>query len=91
VSRQRDLTAALDAALAALLEAGFGVEAEQIRAAAAIPTTSALEITGAIGVAILRVQSSVGHLLPPAAKRSLQECLREIRRSWPGLELEPGG
>ena len=89
MTRHRDITAAFEEALAALNEAGFGTEAEQILAASRIPTTSSLEITGAIGVAILRVQAGVGHLLPRRARRHLARCLREIRRSWPGIELDP--
>ena len=89
MTRNRDFTASFTEAIAALHEAGFGREAEQILVASRIPTTSSLEITGAIGVAILRVQAGVGHLLPRAARRPLSRCLREIRRAWPELALEP--
>jgi hypothetical protein len=88
-SRQRaDLGALAAEAVAALHAAGFGTEAEQLLAASRTPTTSSLEITGEIGIAILRVQAGVGHLLPREAKRALERCLREIRRSWPELALE---
>jgi len=80
----------LERASAALIEAGFGTEAEQIRAAARIPTTSSLEITGAVGMAILRVLANVGHLLPGAARRPLRRSLRIIRRAWPELGREDG-
>ena len=87
--RPRDCTASFTAAIAPLTEAGLGTEVEQILAASRAPTRSSLAITGAIGVAILRVQASVGHLLPRAATRPLNRCLRQIRHAWPGLELDP--
>jgi hypothetical protein len=91
MTRCRDFTASFTEAIDALHAAGFGREAEQILEASRIPTTSSLELTGAIGVATLRVQAGVGHPLPFAARRRLARLLREVRRSWPGLDLEPGG
>jgi hypothetical protein len=82
------MTPWLEEALAEMDRSGFGSEAEQIRAAADMVSTSSLEITGEIGIAILRVQANVGHLLPHPARRNLKRCLREIRRAWPGLGQE---
>ncbi len=90
MTRPADLTVVFGDAVAALREAGFGGEAEQLLAASRLPTTSSLEIVGEIGLAALRVQAAVGHLLPFAARRRLARLLREVRRSWPGLALEPG-
>jgi len=91
MTRPADLTVVFDLAVAALRDAGFGTEAEQLVEASRLPTTSSLEIVGEIGIAALRVQAGIGHLLPLAARRRLARLLREVRRSWPGLELEPGG
>jgi hypothetical protein len=83
-----DMKPWLEEALAEMDRNGFGAEAEQIRAAVKTFSTSSLEITGEIGMAILRVQANVGHLLPRPARRNLKRCLREIRRAWPGLGQE---
>ena len=90
MTRPCDLRGVFEETLAALHAAGFGVEAEQLLAASRIPTSSSLEITGEIGMALLRVQAGVGHLLPRRARRLLARCLREVRRSWPGLGQEDG-
>ena len=82
------MTPWLEEALAEMDRSGFGSEAEQIRAAMHTLSLSALEITGEIGVAILRVLANVGPLLPRPARRNLKRCLREIRRAWPGLGQE---
>ena len=78
----------LEEALGEMDRSGFGSEAEQIRVAMHTLSLSALEITGEIGVAILRVLANVGPLLPRPARRNLKRSLREIRRAWPGLGQE---
>jgi hypothetical protein len=88
--RRADLTVAFDRAIAALHEAGFGTEAGQLVEASRLATTTSLEIVGEIGAAALRVQANVGPVLPLAARRRLARLLREVRRSWPGLGIEPG-
>jgi len=66
---------------------GFGTEAGHLRAAMQFQSLSSLEIMGEIGLALLRVQSTVGHLLPWRTRRQLRRCLREVRKSWPDIAL----
>jgi hypothetical protein len=85
--RVADVAKVLNEAINEMEGSGFGTEAGQIRAAMRFPSQSALEILGEIGLALLRVQSTVGHLLPRRTRLQLRRCLREVRKSWPDLKL----
>ena len=85
--RYADVSQLLDEAVRQMDGSGFGTEAGQLRAAMQFPSLSSLEIMGEIGLALLRIQSTVGHLLPWRTRRQLRRCLREVRKSWPDIAL----
>ena len=85
--RAGDISALLDELIASLAAGGFATEVELLRGAMRTTSSSSLEILGEVGLALLRVQADVGHLLPRRARRQLGRCLREVRMTWPELEL----
>lgn len=65
---------------------GHLVEAETISILRALAWTSASEMTGELGLAILRIESqcAIGH---DDLKQAFAHCMKEIRKIWPHIKL----
>lgn len=68
----------------ALREAGFVANSQRLDDSLNGTWTTSTELIGELGVEVIAIRKECKPL-NPTVKRLLKECLREVRKAWPGF------
>ena len=85
MSAVRDLRPELGQIEAGLRQAGFRDSANALHSALSAAYTTSSEMLGEFGKALRQAERRAGPDLPAELKQQIDRCLREIRKTWPGL------
>jgi hypothetical protein len=86
-SRVADFLPVLGEAIEELRGAGFPEQAAALDSVRTCAFTTSSELLGEVGSSILSALAAVGSRMPRATEAKLRQCLSEIKKVWPHIEL----